>query len=513
MDDLLDRLTGSARLMTAPDDMPPDDVDSLRKPPHSEEAEQSVLGGLLIDSGAFAKVSETLQAADFFSGAHRLVYGAIASLIGDGKPVDVVTVYERLGDKNQEAGGLAYLNALAQSVPSASNIARYAEIIVERAVRRSIIAQADQAAAAAFRGDKPAAEILDDAKVGLGQIADQRKLASSRIPLLRPGKLREHAQATQWLIKHIIPSDSVGMIFGASQAFKSFVAIDAACHVAHGLPWLGRRTKKGPVVYIAAEGGGGIWKRAEAWHKARRLPFDDSVDFIVVPVAVDLRTDAWRVVEAVQALGLTPAMVVVDTVSQTYSGEENSASDMAAYLREIGNRFRALWHCAVALLHHTGHNATERPRGSSAILANLDWAQGVFRDEKEMLATLTCAKQKDVEPFSDMAFSLTTQTLGQDEEGDRITSLVARHLTNVEEVQEAMEAESKAGRGGHHTKFLTLLQNGSKESDLRKAFYEQCGLDDSDTKKRTYNRVKAWAVKQGFVEFVEGYVLTLKGKQ
>jgi hypothetical protein len=156
--------------------------------------------------------------------------------------------------------------------------------------------------------------------------------------------------------------------------------------------------------------------------------------------------------------------------------------------------------------------ATERPRGSSAIRANLDFMLGIFRDEKEMLATLTCAKQKDGDVFDDATFALAVHELGTDEDGDKVTSLVARHLTSGDEVQEAMEAESRAGRGGHHTLFLSLLQNGAKEADVRKAFYDQCGLSDSDTKKRTYNRVKAWAVKQGFVEFAEGYVLTLKGK-
>lgn len=507
--------------MTAPETMAPAnpppaayDADGyLRKPPHSLEAEQGVLGGLMLDNSMFAKVSETLSAADFFAYQHKLIFGAIADLVGGGKPADVVTVYEQLGDLADKAGGLPYINAVAQGVATATNVPRYAEIIIERATRRSIIAAANVAVEQAYSTEGTAAQLLDDTKVSIARIADQRKLAgSSRVPVLRPSELYAHATSTQWLIKHVIPADSVGMIFGASQAFKSFVAIDAACHVVHGLPWLGKRTRKGPVVYIAAEGGAGIWKRVQAWHKARGIPFNDGVDFFVIPMAVELRADAWRVVEAVQALGITPAMVVVDTVSQTYTGEENSASDMAAYLRELGNRFRALWHCAVALLHHTGHNATERPRGSSAILANLDWAHGVFRDEKEMLATVTNPKQKDVEPFADKTFSLTVQTIGTDEDGDKVTSLVARHLTDVEEVQEAMDAERKAGRGGHHTLFLSLLQNGSKESELRKAFYEQCGLDDSDSRKRTYNRVRKWAVSQGFVEFAEGHVLTLKGK-
>jgi len=487
-----------------------DDVVQLRKPPHSEEAEQSLLGALLIDNSALAKVSETIKAGDFFLHAHREVFKAITTLAAAGSPADVVTVFDELGDKAGDAGGLGYLNQLAQCVPSASNIQRYAEIVSERATLRQIVALADVATSRALRNES-AAQVLEDARTALTRLQDQRGLQTNRLPLLKPSQLREHALSLRWLVKGFIPADSVGMIFGASQAFKSFLAMDMACHVAHGLPWLGKRTTQGPVVYIAAEGGGGAWSRLEAWHKARKLDFSDDVPIIVLPLAVDLRADAWRVVEAVEALGVDPALVVVDTVSQTYSGEENSASDMAAYLREIGNRIRARWHCVTALLHHTGHLATERPRGSSVITSNLDWLHGVFRDEKEMLATLISVKQKDAEPFTDQTFALTVHTIGTDEDGDRVTSLVAKHLTSAEDLQDAMEHESKAGRGGHHTLFLNLVQHGCEEADVRKAFYDQCGLSDADSRKRTYNRVKAWAVKQGFVDIAEGRVFTLKG--
>jgi len=500
--------------MNAPEDLPPPDAEAelarLRVPPHSDEAEQSVLGGLLIDPKAFSRVADTLSVSDFYAHTHRVIFEAITTLIGEAKPVDVITVFEQLGDKAGDAGGLSYLNALAQSVPSASNIVRYAEIVMERATLRSIIAAADVASSRAFKNE-PAGQVLDDIKVQFGRLADQRKLGSSRIPLLSLDQLREHSHSITWTVKHVVPSDSIGMIFGGSGTFKSFIALDFALHVAHGLTWMGRRTVKGPVLYIAAEGGSGLWARIVAWHKARGIPWDRIKDsFKVIPRAVDLTADAWRVVEVAQGQGLTPVLVVIDTLSQTYAGEENSANEMAAYFREIGERLRALWHCAIAILHHTGHQATERPRGTSAIRANLDWMLGVFRDEKEMLATLTCAKQKDGEPFDDATFSLSVRELGTDEDGDKVTSLVARHLSSAEELQEAMERESSAGRGGKNQLLLSLLQNGSKEADLRKAFYEQCGLDTPEARRQAYHRARKWAEKGGFMEVADGYVLTLK---
>jgi len=490
----------------------PEEAALLRVPPHSVEAEQSLLGCFLFDVSTFGKVADTVAERDLYSHQHRLIFGAVQALIAESAPVDVISVFERLerDNKSDEAGGLPYLTALTQAVPAVANAKRYAEIIAERATLRSIIAQADATVTRAFRNE-PAATILDDTKVALGRLAEERKLGSGRVPLLSLAELREQSHSVPWLIKHVMPAESVGMLYGGSGTFKSFIALDAALHIAHGLPWMGRRTRQGSVLYIAAEGGSGLWPRVVAWHRARRLQWAD-VPLHVVPAALDLTADAWRVVEAAQAKGVSPALVVVDTLSQTYSGEENSANEVAAYFRELGARFRQLWGCAVLILHHTGHQATERPRGSSAMRANLDFMFGVFRDEKEMLATVTCAKQKDGETFEDTTFALTIHKLGADDEGDQITSLVARHLSSAEDLQEAMATESKAGRGGSNQLLLNLIRNGCKESELRNAFYADCGLDTPEARRQAYYRAKSWATKHGFMDVAEGYVIALKAK-
>lgn len=489
-----------------------DDAPQLRKPPHSEEAEHSVLGALLIDNAAIATVPE-LSEADFYRHEHRLIFAAIESLIAAGGLADVITVFERLKEagKHQDIGGLPYLNALAQGVPSASGIKRYAEIIIERATRRALIARADEIAAEAFNPQgSTALDIIERAGTDLRAITERRKLGSRRVPLLDVGQLEQAAQSVRWLVKHVIPSDSVGMFFGASGTFKSFVVLDLALHIAHGMPWMGRRTMRGPVLYIAAEGQAGMWPRVVAWHRARTKPIN-GVPFYVVPQAVDLGMDAWRVVDAAQAQGVTPALVVVDTLSQTFAGEENSAPEVSAYLRALGTRFRALWGCAVAVIHHSGHNATERPRGSSALRANLDWMHGLSRDDKEMLATLSCQKQKDGDLFEDATFSLTVQQVGTDDDGDRITSLVARHLSSREEEQEAQEAEQTAGRGGKRSLLMSLARNGMKFNDLRKAFYEDCGLTTPDAQRQAFFRAMTAAKKAGTFEVAEGFIVFPRG--
>jgi len=144
-----------------------DDVSRLRVPPHSVEAEQSVLGGLLLDNLAWDRAADLLTESDFYRYEHRLIYAAIAALVQHSKPADVITVFEKLQGLGQEsdAGGLAYLNALAQSVPSAANMRRYAEIVRERAILRKLIAASDEIATSAFNPQgRQVAQVLDEAE-------------------------------------------------------------------------------------------------------------------------------------------------------------------------------------------------------------------------------------------------------------------------------------------------------------------------------------------------------------
>ena len=153
-----------------------DEVARLRVPPHSVEAEQSVLGGLLIDNSAWDRAGDLLNEADFYRYEHKLIFAAIAKLINAGKPADVVTVFEELTSlgKAADCGGLAYLNALAQSVPSAANLRRYAEIVRERAVLRKLVSVSDEIASAALNPQgRPVKEIVDEAEGKIFRINEE----------------------------------------------------------------------------------------------------------------------------------------------------------------------------------------------------------------------------------------------------------------------------------------------------------------------------------------------------
>ena len=177
--------------MNAPEDLPEvDEYSRLRKPPHSVEAEQSVLGGLLIDPRSWDVAGDILSEADFYRHEHRLIFAACAALLQDHKPADVVTVYQRLQELGEARGavGLPYLNDLAQSVPSSAGIKRYGEIVAERALRREIIAAADNIATEAFNPQgTTASAIVERAGTDLRSLTERRKLGSHRVPLLNVG--------------------------------------------------------------------------------------------------------------------------------------------------------------------------------------------------------------------------------------------------------------------------------------------------------------------------------------
>jgi replicative DNA helicase len=167
----------SPHLSEFPSDLSTDSqIAKLRVPPHSIEAESSVLGGLLLDNGAWDRVGDLLVDSDFYRHEHRLIYAAIGALINASKPADVITVSEYIQNqgKTAEMGGLGYLNSLAQYVPSASNIRRYAEIVRERSILRKLVSASDEIATNAFNPQGKAIDrILDEAEQKIFNIGEE----------------------------------------------------------------------------------------------------------------------------------------------------------------------------------------------------------------------------------------------------------------------------------------------------------------------------------------------------
>ena len=255
-------------------------------------------------------------------------------------------------------------------------------------------------------------------------------------------QLGESTKNIKWLVKNLIPADSMGMIFGASGTFKSFLALDLCLSVANGLDWTGRKTETGAVGYMAAEGGAGIYKRIIAWQGGVDAP--NNFHICTVPLLLSAKDEVAALRASIIALPEIPKLIVIDTLSQTFSGDENSSSDIASYLRMINSEIREPFGATVLVIHHSGHSASERPRGSSAITANVDFLLGCFRSNPEALnARLEVTKQKDGDKVKGLYFDLERRIIGRDEENEEISSLVAVYHDAVASIRENNDAGNK----------------------------------------------------------------------
>jgi len=188
----------------------------IRLPPHSLEAEQSLIGGILLDNTAWERVADLVNEADFYRDDHRRIYRHIAKLIDLGKPADVVTVFESLekSGEAEQAGGIAYLAEIANSTPSAANIRRYAEIVRERSILRKLVAVGDEIAASALApSGKDAKVLLDEAEAKVFEIAEAGARHSSGFVPIQP-LLKQVVDRVQELYDRDNPSDVTGVPTG-----------------------------------------------------------------------------------------------------------------------------------------------------------------------------------------------------------------------------------------------------------------------------------------------------------
>jgi replicative DNA helicase len=191
-------------------------VDALKLPPYSVEAEQSVLGGLLLDNTAWEKISDLLTDADFYRADHRQIYRHISMLVEDNKPADALTVAESLerSAKLEEVGGQAYLGSLAVNTPSAANIRRYAEIVRERAIMRRLAEVGTGITDSVFNPlGRSAKDLLDIAEKEVFAIAEAGARGRQGFSEIQP-LLTKVVERIDTLYKRDNPSDVTGIATG-----------------------------------------------------------------------------------------------------------------------------------------------------------------------------------------------------------------------------------------------------------------------------------------------------------
>ena len=191
-------------------------VAALKLPPHSIEAEQSLIGGLLLDNSAWDRIADIVAEGDFYRDDHRRIFAHIRKLVEMARPADVVTVYESIEKSNEvdRTGGMAYLGEIANATPSAANIRRYAEIVHERAILRKLVTVGDEIAGAALNpAGRDAKQLLDMAEQKVFEIAEAGAKSVQGFRAITP-LLGDVVDRIQELYNKENPSDITGIPTG-----------------------------------------------------------------------------------------------------------------------------------------------------------------------------------------------------------------------------------------------------------------------------------------------------------
>jgi replicative DNA helicase len=402
-------------------------VELLKLPPHSVEAEQSVLGGLLLDNTAWDRIADLIAEADFYRADHRLIYRHIAKLIDNSRPADVITVAESLESTKelQSVGGMAYLGALATNTPSAANIRRYAEIVRDRAVLRKLAEVATSIADSAYNPmGREASQILDEAESKVFEIAEQGARGKQGFQDMPP-LLTQVVERIDLLYNRDNPSDVTGVPTGFADLDRMTAGLQPGdLVIVAGRPAMGKTSLSMNIAeHVALESGlpvgifsmemastqlvmrmlGSVGKLDQHKLRTGRLQDQDwqklteavgklndapiHVDETAALNPLELRARARRLHRQYKQLG----MIVVDYL-QLMSGStegENRATELSEISRSLKSLAKEL-NCPVVALSQLNRSLEQRPnkrpvmsdlRESGALEQDADVIFFIYRDE------------------------------------------------------------------------------------------------------------------------------------
>ena len=373
---------------------------SVPQPPQDQQAEQSVLGGMLLSATAVIEVTERLHSDDFYQPAHQNIYNAIVDMHTRGDPVDPVTAAAELDRRGQlhRVGGHLYLHTLISTVPTAVNAGSYAEIVAGKATLRRLTEVGTRITEYGYSGADgfDLAELLDRALNDIQVLVDGR--AEPRTPAYTEHILTRSALLTlpdpEPLIDNVLDQGTTALLYGSWGTAKSFIALDWACSVATGHNWQGRNTEHRRSLYVAGEGAYGFKGRVQAWETGWRTKITDD-ELHILPRAVNL-THAVEIGNLCALIGWGGYdFIVVDTLARCMvGGDENSAKDCGIVVDAMTRMLTCTsgQRGVVLGVHHAGKDG-KTLRGSSAFESGVDTVY--FTAREDQVITLDREKRKD----------------------------------------------------------------------------------------------------------------------
>jgi hypothetical protein len=215
------------------------------------------------------------------------------------------------------------------------------------------------------------------------------------------GSLENLGQPT-WLIDEILPADALCVLYGLPGTAKSFIGLDWAMSIANGDEWLGRKVKRGSVLYVAAEGARGYTQRVAAWKSKKGIEGSAGVQFLCEPVRLTSHQEVERLINSVETAGISPTLIVFDTFARCFDGDDNSARDVSLLVSAV-DRIRVATGATILLIHHSRKDDSSF-RGSGALHGAVDMMVHVAKSDG--LVNIKCEKMKDGREFDAILMKL-----------------------------------------------------------------------------------------------------------
>ena len=370
--------------------------------PHNLDAERSILGVILVENEALHKVVELLRETDFYRDSHRRIFRTMGNMSEHSINIDLITLKNEMEkDGNLDAsGGAAYLASLVDGVPRTSNIEYYARIVREKAMRRAVILAADNLIKAAVSSNNGIQEAAKNALKAIGRI--DRPDANTRLRSVDLAHAVTNAPPAPprilsggWLMQK-----STAIIAGDPKVGKSFLALDLAIACARGGTFLGRlKVESGPlrVLYADAENPEPlVWFRLRRMARGAGLSAEEMGGLPLRYLAdnnLNLDDPEIRAAFFQEVRTFKPGLIILDSLIRFHRREENSNSEMSAFVSENIAPLTRDYGATVVALHHLGKPGTTRSaddlghrvRGASDLLAFFETTWTLDRDREGAL--------------------------------------------------------------------------------------------------------------------------------
>ncbi|MGE4445597.1 MAG: AAA family ATPase [Synergistaceae bacterium] len=322
-----------------------------------------------------------------------------------------------------------------------------------------------------------------------------------------------------FLIDDILESGALVSVYGATGSYKTYFVLDMLLCVAKGIPFHNRAVKQAPAIYVCAEGQSGIKSRIMAWCLGKGYDAEEDIpDFYYFGDPISLPEEENEMISFIdEAIGQyktsAPGIVAFDTLARTFTGDENSNTDMGAYIRAMDKIKAKYPGITVMLVHHTGHGDQTRGRGASALKCALDVEIGVTRTDNT--ATITNTKMKNAECFKDIYFNAVKETVGYNQKKDKpITDLylVETEMDMSAKGKKKLSATDQIGIDSYHEALkevirikvedgnISNIHEGVHLDEWRTFYYKRSTAETQGAKETAFRRARKKLVSYGILE-------------